>query len=360
VAAKDIVKPSAIAHSLAGVAVALARRLEKDVPAFNVSPTAAQQAIAASLASGKRVAVLLGDLALCCSDASQIEAHANLIATLLDGSCGRLSLSGATTACYIAGATPSAGATTAHQALTGRARAFVLVGCEPERDSAAGAQALQTLSSAEKVVCLTSFASEAMKSYADVLLPISPFTETSGTYVSQDGTVQSFTGVVRPLGETRPGWKVLRVLGDLLGAGVDSFNSSEDVKAIALGGFSAASLGIVPCEPNLRTLDPDATGEVERVADVPIYHADPLVRRSHSLSLSAYGKQGQVRLSAYSAQKLGFGPDCQVRVTQSGSSIVAALTIDDTVLDGTVRIPLATGISAALGDASAAITMEAA
>ncbi len=301
---------------------------------------------------------MLGDLALTQSDASHIESLANAIAGISGGTYGRLTLSSSTLACHIAGATPLDGSVTAHQALDGVAKAFVLVGCEPERDSARGAKALDTLRAADKVVCLTSYASDAMREYADVLLPITPFTETSGTYVSQDGTIQSFTGVVRPLGEARPGWKVLRVFGDLFGADFASLNSSEDVKALALSNYTESQLGA-----RVRMLalsDSESKGTLERVADVPIYHADSLVRRGHALSLSAYGKQPRVRVSQKTADSLGLKAGADVRLTQGGYSANATLHVDSTVAEGAVRVPLSTEISAQLGDVVAAITLEAA
>ena len=358
VAAKVMVKPSGIWDTLAAVLSALAKRLDKDSPISvdKISPEVEQ--IAASLATGKRVAVLLGDLALTQADASHIESLANAIAGVCGGSYGRLTLSSSTLSCHIAGATPHDGGVTAHQALGGVARAFVLVGCEPERDSAMGAKALETLSVADKVVCLTSYSSDVMRQYADVLLPITPFTETSGTYVSQDGTVQSFTGVVRPLGEARPGWKVLRVLGDAFGSEFGALNSSEDVKALALSRYSESQLGA-----RVRMLalsDSESGGTLERVADVPIYHADSLVRRGHALSLSTYGKQPRVRVSQETADSLGLKADDTVRVTQGGYSATAKLAVDATVAVGAVRVPLATEVSAQLGEATAAITLEAA
>jgi len=208
------------------------------------------------------------------------------------------------------------------------------------------------------VVCLAPYASDAMREYADVLLPIAPFTETSGTYVSQDGTVQSFTGVVRPLGEARPGWKVLRVLGDVFGAEFGALNSSEDVKALALSSYSEAQLGA-----RVRMLalsDSESAGALERVADLPIYHADSLVRRGQALSLSAYGKQPHVRVSQLTADGLGLKAGDNVRLTQGGYSATAKLAVDATVAVGAVRVPLATELSAQLGDATAAITLEAA
>ncbi len=358
VAAKVIVKPSGLWETLCGVLSALAKRVGKETPISVSNISASEEAIAASLASGKRVAVLIGDMALSQADASHLESLAFAIANMCGGSYGRLALSGGAGAAYVAGAFPTDGAATAREALgSDPANTFVLVGCEPERDSSLGAEALEALGKADKVVCLTSFASDAMKQYADVLLPIAPFTETSGTYVSNDGTVQSFAGVVRPLGETRPGWKVLRVLGDLLEADFSSFNSSEDVRNAALTGFSDASLGA-----RIRTLAmPDSTAPVglERVADVPIYHSDALARRGQALATSSYGKQPRVRLSGETASSLSLTNGARIKVTQAGQTTQATVAVDNRVPPGSVRIPLATEVSAALGNASAAVTLEA-
>ena len=358
VAAKVIVKPSGLWETLCGVLSALAKRVGKETPISVSNISASEEAIAASLASGKRVAVLIGDMALSQADASHLESLAFAIANMCGGSYGRLALSGGAGAAYVAGAFPTNGAATAREALgSDPANTFVLVGCEPERDSSLGAEALAALGKADKVVCLTSFASDAMKQYADVLLPIAPFTETSGTYVSNDGTVQSFAGVVRPLGETRPGWKVLRVLGDLLEADFSSFNSSEDVRNAALTGFSDASLGA-----RIRTLAmPDSTAPVglERVADVPIYHSDALARRGQALATSSYGKQPRVRLSSETASSLSLTNGARIKVTQAGQTTQTTVAVDNRVPPGSVRIPLGTEVSAALGNASAAVTLEA-
>jgi NADH-quinone oxidoreductase subunit G len=358
VAAKAVAKPSAMRATLAGVVVALAKRLEKTVAALDVTPSAEAEQIAASLASGKRVAVLLGDMAISSADASQLEALAAMIATLTGGTHGRLLLSGSAVSAYVAGALPKAQGKSANVSLSKGAKGFVLIGCEPERDSASGLDAINALKSTSKVIALTAHVNQAMRDYADVLLPIAPFAETSGTYVSQDGTVQSFTGVVRPLGETRPGWKVLRVLGDLLQANVGAFNSSEDVKAAALAGFDVSKLGAVVSA--VREVDARDGNGLERVADVPIYHADSLVRRGVALSRSAYGKQARVRMNAETAKQLGLTHGATVKVTQGQGSANSTLTVDSSVASGTVRVPFATEVSALLGVATQSITVTAA
>ena len=311
--------------------------------------------IAASLVSGKKVAVLLGDLALSGADASQLEALAAQIAEMSEGTSGRLTLSASSVSAYVAGAVPGVGGKSAREALTSGAGAMLLIGLEPELDSAYGLSAVNSLKSTSKVIALAAHVNQAIREKADVLLPIAPFTETSGTYVSQDGTVQSFTGVVRPLGETRPGWKVLRVLGDLLHANVGAFNSSDDVKAAALAGFDAAKLGAVPAAIN--PVVPSIHNVLERVADVPIYHADPLVRRGLALSRSAYGRQAHVRMNADTAKQMNLVDGARVTVTQGSGSVVSTLSVDASVPNGAVRVPLATEVSAQLGTATDPITV---
>jgi NADH-quinone oxidoreductase subunit G len=302
--------------------------------------------------------VLLGDLALSSADASQLEALAACIAELCGGTSGRLMASASTVSAYVAGAVPSAGGKSAQAALTSGTGAMLLIGFEPELDSSCGLTAQNALKSTSKVIALVAHVNHAMREKADVLLPIAPFTETSGTYVSQDGTVQSFTGVVRPLGETRPGWKVLRVLGDLLHANVGAFNSSEDVKAAALAAFDDTKLGAKPAA--LQALKTAASTGLERVADLPIYHADSLVRRGVALSRSAYGKQPHVRMNAETAKSQGLTHGAAVTVKQGAGSAAATLCVDASVATGAVRVPLATEVSAQLGATTEPITVMAA
>ena len=131
-----------------------------------------------------------------------------------------------------------------------------------------------------------------------MLLPIAPFTETSGTFVNAEGRAQSFHGVVKPLGEARPAWKVLRVLGNLLGLPGFSFETSDEVRADAIGDAAtiAARLAVdVPVDPAPLTLRrAAAAGALERIADVPIYATDPIVRRAPALQLTADARPPRV------------------------------------------------------------------
>jgi NADH-quinone oxidoreductase subunit G len=154
---------------------------------------------------------------------------------------------------------------------------------------------------------------------------------------------------VRPLGETRPGWKVLRVLGNVLGLPGFEYDSVEDVRAAALPqGVDASRL-------NNRTdaalsRGAQAAGALERIADVPIYHADALVRRAPSLHLTAASRTAEViGLSAALFDKLGLKEGDAVRVRQGDRSVQAGATRDALLAETAVRVSAGTTLGAALG-----------
>ncbi len=153
------------------------------------------------------------------------------------------------------------------------------------------------------------------QAYADVLLPVSPFTETAGTFVNCEGRVQEFHGVVKPLGDTRPGWKVLRVLGTMLKlAGFDA-ETAADVRASVAA--EARRIADAARQRDARCRSNEARGRaapVERVADVPIYFADPLVRRSPPLQLTADARPPKARMHRSLFETLGLAEGGQVKV----------------------------------------------
>jgi len=148
---------------------------------------------------------------------------------------------------------------------------------EPEFDSAAGAAAAHALGQAEMVVTLSPF--KANMAFSDVLLPISPFTETSGSFVNAEGRLQSFHAVVKPLAETRPAWKVLRVLANLLDIPDVAFETSQEVLA------RATAKALVPSNATRAPVRLD--GAVTAPAVASIYQLDSIVRRAPSLQLTA-------------------------------------------------------------------------
>ena len=269
------------AQTLADLAVAIAA--EKGVPAPCAgTASAAVQAMAKSLLGGERKALLLGNAAAHHGNASTLLALANWIGEQTCASVGYLTEAANTVGAQWVGAQPQTGGKHAGQMLAGGLKAAVLLNTEPEFDSAAGAAAAKALGQAEMVVTLSPF--KANMAFSDVLLPIAPFTETSGSFVNAEGRLQSFHSVVKPLAETRPAWKVLRVLANLLDIPGVSFETSQDVLARATAQPLAAS-NATQSAINLS----GTTTPAPSVAS--IYQLDGMVRRAPSLQLTADARQ---------------------------------------------------------------------
>jgi NADH-quinone oxidoreductase subunit G len=238
-------------------------------------------------------------------------------------------------------------------------KGYVLLNVEPEFDTANPAQALAALKQAEMVVVMSPFQIGA--EYADVLLPVAPFTETAGTFVNAEGTAQTFNGVVRPLGDTRPAWKVLRVLGSLLGAPGFEFDTAEEVRVAALGDGDLSSrlsnrTGVSVARGKAAKA---AEGKFERIANVPIYHADALARRADSLHLTAAARAANsVGLPAALFDKLGLKEGDAVRVRQGEQSVQLPAVRDANLAETVVRVSAATPAGAALGSLFGELVVE--
>ena len=272
---------------LANVAVAVAAEKGLQAPVTGTADAAAK-AIAANLCAGTDTAILLGNAAAHHVDASALLSLANWIAAQTGCKVGYLTEAANTVGAQLVKAQPQTGGQNAAQMLSGSCKAVVLLGCEPAADSAAGAASVAALQQADMVVSLNAFKTN--MDVADVLLPISPFTETSGTFVNAAGLAQSFHAVVKPLGETRPAWKVLRVLCNLMEIPGTDFETSQDVLAatgLTVGQVSEAQLSNAcdgPIEFKAMALDaaPSVAG---------IYQLDGIVRRAPALQHTVDAKQ---------------------------------------------------------------------
>ncbi|MFY7939543.1 MAG: molybdopterin-dependent oxidoreductase, partial [Burkholderiaceae bacterium] len=205
------------------------------------------------------------------------------------------------------------------------------------------------------VVALTPFKNVALD-VADVLLPIAPFTETSGTLINAEGRVQSFHGVVKPLGETRPAWKVLRVLANMLNLPGFDFETSEDVRAQALGDVTT-----LPARLSNRSTAPvqapTASAGLQRLADVPIYAADAVVRRASSLQLTADARAAVVSVGTALWNELNLSANASVRAMQGSASVVLPVRLDASLAPQVVRLPAGLA-STALGSQFGAVRLE--
>ncbi|CAI8692043.1 NADH-quinone oxidoreductase subunit G [Burkholderia pyrrocinia] len=359
-AQRIVAAPSAWLDELAGIAAAVAQLRGVALPdtLAGVTASPAAQAVAQSLANGERRAVLLGNVAVRHPEFAKLHAVAQWIADNTGATFGFLTEAANTVGAHVVGALPGEGGLNAREAFAQPRKGYVLLNVEPEFDTADPAQALAALNQAEMVVVMSPF--KHGLDYADVLLPVAPFTETAGTFVNAEGTVQSFNGVVRPLGDTRPAWKVLRVLGSLLGLPNFEYETAEEVRLAALGDEGVAGrlsnqTSIAPA----RVAANAANGGFERLADVPIYHADALVRRAGALHLTAAAKAANAAaLPAALFDKLGLKEGDAVRVRQGERAVQLPAVRDANLAETVVRVSAATPAGAALGSLSGELVVE--
>jgi NADH-quinone oxidoreductase subunit G len=282
-ATQSVVASADWTQALADVAAAVAQEKGTVAPVVSGKANDEALAIARALLSGERKAILLGNAAAHHAQASSLLALAQWIAQATGATFGYLSEAANTVGAQFVGAQPRQGGLNAAQMLAGQVKALFLLNTEPEFDSAAGANAARGLADVDMVVTLSPFKTN--MDISDVLLPIAPFTETSGSFVNAEGRVQSFHAVVRPLGETRPAWKVLRVLANIMALPGVEFESSQDVLNQATAGLE--QLTSQQLSNATKAAIDVAHGPAAAPVVASIYQLDGLVRRAPALQLTA-------------------------------------------------------------------------
>ena len=220
-------------------------------------------------------------------------------------------------------------------------KAYVLFGFEPEFDTADPAQAQHALQDASFVVVMNSYMTETMLSYADVILPLASFAETSGTFIGIDKQWQSFTGAVKPKGESRPGWKILRVLANLAKIPAIDFVSSQDVRDEVQD-----KLNLYPVTKSRRYVPADLNVDTALMAisEVPMYQIDAMVRRSEALQQTPDNLKSQlVRMNSEEAARYGLVGQNTVTVSQNDKTVTLPFELDETIADGCIY--MATGLN---------------
>jgi NADH-quinone oxidoreductase subunit G len=372
VATELLVAPDRMVVALAQIARALASRMpgrlapEIERALAGVAADAQAARIAESLAAGAPAAVLLGALAQHHPRYGALRVLAQAIGELSGASVGVLGEAANSVGAWLAGAVPHRGARSgaalaglnARQMLESPRRALLLLNLEPELDAYDAALARRAISKADAVVALTAYRGPALDR-AHVLLPIAPFTETSGTFVSMEGRAQSFAAVVRPRGDARPAWKVLRVLGNLLELSGFDHASSDEVRAEALGGGDdLAGLLDNRVLPGGALDIPGAGAGLQRVGEVPIYQLDPIVRRARSLQLTRDAAAPVAAMHGALLERLGLRSGERVRVRQGGGAAELEAVRDDRLPDGCVRVAGAHPATAGLGGLLDAASVE--
>jgi len=355
--ARLTVAPSRLADALAEVIVAIAAIKSVPVPVVfeGITPSETAQSIAQSLTSGEKVAVWLGNAAVHAPDASTIAANAQWIAEHCKATFGFLTAGANTVGAYLARAIPASKGLSTAQMLTQALSAYVTVHLEPALDTSFGQDAVKTLQSAKFNVALTAYKGTA-QDWATVMLPIGPYTETSGTFVNAQGLPQSFKGTVAAHAQSRPGWKVLRVLGNLLNLPDFEEESSEAVRDAILSGSVAGRLNN-QVKATLGRSSIAVTG-LERVADVPIYRSDAIVRRAESLQRTKASKAPVARLHPDTMAKHGLEASQTIRIKSGSGEVMLSVQTDVTLARDCVRVPMGFEQTAVLGAAHQTLLLE--
>jgi NADH-quinone oxidoreductase subunit G len=346
--------PSKWLAALQAIAVEVA--VAKSIPApLNMAQGDAQAKLfAQSLLFGEQKSIFIGNTALAHPQATQIVAWAQWIADETGATLGFLGEGANFVGAKLVGATSQG----IQPILDGSKKAVVLYQVEPSMDLANPAMAKEALLQAQTVIAISSFISDDLLDLADVILPITPYTEQAGTYINIVGDVQTVQASVRPLGQARPGWKVLRVLGDLLKLDGFQFNAVDEVMNAALGGLDIPASLSNKTQVSLAQGQTSSTG-IERVADLPIYFTDAIVRRAPSLHLTVDSKNAmKAGLSADLFAKFDLKEGDAIKVTQGSHSVVLPATLQKGLAAGVVRIATGTPVSAELESSFGELIVE--
>jgi len=348
-AGQAIVAPQAMVDALLAVAKAA-------VGAGASAPSALAEAInsaqsddgdndvISALKSGKAV-VILGEAAVTHPQASWLRAIARFIAEATGAGYNELPIGANAVGLAKVGVLPGNGGLDAQTMLAQARKSYVLYGVEPPHDFADGGATLKALHAAEQVVAFSAYASVALREVADVILPIALLPEIDATLVNVDGLVQSVSAGAKASGQTRAGWKVLRALGGSLQLAGFEFDDLAGLRDGISERASTPGNGLAK-----RT---EVTG-LTRLATLPIYRSDAVLRRAKALQAHPLNRAPAVRLNADEAQRLGLSEGAQIRLAES----TLPLVIDKAVPDGTAWIEAGQDITAALPPYGAAITLS--
>ena len=408
VSVQQALAPHRWVDHLIEVLVACAGQLQQPVPAMyhEVEPSAEAHALAAALLEGENRVIWLGNTVVQHPQYGAILQVVQAIAHLTGARFGVIGEAANSVGGYLATALPVVGSRglNAVQMIAQPRKAYLLHGIEPSFDLADPVAARKALGQAATVIATTVYASPDLMAVADCLLPIAPFTETGGSFINCEGRLQSFNGAVRPAGQARPGWKVMRVLGSLLGIPGFDFENVEQVRQRALSDAVAPTLQAAPAKAATTSSNrpgaglrrnlvrkeaitaqaiPDGrhfgrllnnqvneqlpvwrahpwSGVLQRVASVPIYAVDALVRRGTALQKTADARNVAVRLHGDTIARLGLEGVDRVRVCQQEGSAVLPLARDDRMAADAAWVPAALATVATLPDMFGPITLEAA
>ncbi len=367
-----IVSPSAMLAQLAGVLKAIVsskgESVDDEISAYldSITVTAEHEAIAKALCDAEKPIVFLGNIATAHPQFASLRNIAGSIAKLSKSKFGYLSEHANTSGAWLSGVLPhrtpggNAASSTGLDINTmfeSDLAAYLLLNMEPELDCWNSLAAQQAMQKAELVIAMTPFQSEAMKDYADIMLPVAVFAETSGTYINNVGTKQSFSGVSQPVGEARPAWKVLRVMGNYFDMDGFAYQSSTDVlneAEAAIGDTAANTLNAIASFQVIEY----PTADIERITDVPMNNIDSICRRATALQASSEVADGNAHINSNLASQLGLVDGDNVNLQQGDEQISLPVLIDERLPDNSLLIHAGQTAAASLGPSYGSIRVS--
>lgn len=349
-----VVRPDALVEGLGEVLLAVAQKTGQAVPPridlAQVTISDAAQTIAASLLGKERTSILLGNVALYHPRASEIRSIAQALAMMTGAKLGVMSAAANTVGAELLGLR-------AGDLLAKNSNAYFLLNLDPALDTYHPQQAHAALKNADTVIALTSHTSDALLYYADALLPIAPFSETSGTFINMEGVAQSFNGVTRPQGDARPAWKVLRVLGNMLEIADFEYNSSEEIRDEILGKDYKSALNTTVQPVPVKAVP--GTNECVRLGEVGVYDLDMLCRNAPSLQKTQDARRSRKAwVNHQLLAQLAVQEGESVRVQQGEGEAILPIALDPGLPDNVVRIAAGTDLSSELAGMFGAISIE--
>ncbi len=360
--------PRELLRELAGLAKGLdIREAGAKGLVHNATAGDEQNALGLRLKEAAKAVVLLGNLAASSSEFTVFKGLSHAIAQATGSSLGLIPPAANSMGAHLAGALPhvapgakaadTAGAN-ALELLSEPKRAYLLSGFEPDRDTLNPAAAITALQKADFVAALSAWRNPGLETVADVLLPIGDFAETAGSFVNASGLWQVFQGAITPPGDARPAWKVLRVLGNLLGLDGFDYVSTRDVRDELTPLCGDVSPDNTPRDAMEGELPEEERGALTRIADVPMYAIDPLVRRAPSLQETADALALAAYLHPAEAQRLGVAEGGSVATDYNGERVELPVILDTHIPMGCVRIPGGVAGSERLGALSGPVNLE--
>ncbi len=338
-----IMKPSKLVKFLEGL-------LENIQASENYSESDGQSeipVISQLLADAKSPLVIIGSTIHCHRERSILIRHMDSIVSKLSARKVVIESGANAAGAWLAGAVPHRGSggelleaqgLSAHEALSSGRRGYLLMGIDPLMDTAVPAETRKSLDEAQFVISMSAFATEGLAELSDVMLPIALYAENEGCFVTSFGELQRFQAAVKPLGQSRPAWKILRVLGDKLGlSGFDAIEVS-DILGDSVDEWLQKKF--VPPDSQGKVPAPRAAvdgSELELIVEIPMYRSDCLVRHANSLQ-ETLEMERVVRLSSKTALSMDLQERQKVKITRSGSAALAEVVIDDSIAVGAAHV----------------------